>query len=275
LQPGNVLRRYYHPLDAQEFAMKRLAVVIAMLVSMLSGVYGSAFAQRVYYDQPRYVSVPTSNQVYTISQNGYQGTAYTISQLNGSVQRTEMLQSPQAILEALKAANKIPADIAPTVKVVRSDTLNAATDGQNIVITSGLLGRLTTNDQRAFVISHELSHIVLQHIAKTQFRRLGLSLLDQLLLRRYVSEGSLADMAAQLGINLYDKRNARVYEYQADDLGIQMMARSGYQTQSAIQVFQILQAATPGSRTPEFLQDHPITESRIRALAQKYNLSFR
>ena len=183
------------------------------------------------------------------------------------------LHSPEAILDRLKTANNVPVDVAPGIKVQTSDTLNAATDGQNLVITSALLERLSTDDQRAFVISHELSHILLQHIGKTQMRRIGLTLLDAYVVRRYTSQGSLAQLASELGIGLVDKRSSRGYEYQADDLGVKLMSQAGYNPQAAIQVFGILQAATPGNRTPEFIQDHPITESRIRALAQKYKLT--
>lgn len=233
--------------------MKRSILVLSVLLSMLAGIFGSAFAERVYQGAAPYV----------VAQATYQGQV---------VQTSSALKSPQTILDELKAANQVPSNIAPTITVSESDTLNAATNGQKILITSALLNRLKTNDQRAFVISHELAHVVLQHIGKTQVRRVGLSLLDNFL-RRKTGEGSAIDLAARLGINMYDKRSSRVYEYQADDLGIQLMAKTGYRPQAAIEVFQILQAATPGSRVPEFLQDHPITDSRIRALVQKYNLS--
>jgi predicted Zn-dependent protease len=197
----------------------------------------------------------------------------TLLVLLGPLPEAWALSSPQAILNHLKTANEIPAEVAPAVKVSHSATLNAATDGQDIIITDGLLNRLKTDDERAFVLSHELSHVLLQHIAKTQTRRVGLSLLDALLLRRYAPEGSLLQVAASLGIGLVDKRSARTFEYQADDLGIKLMSRAGYDPRAALAVFSTLKAATPANRTPEFLQDHPITDSRIRALVEKYHLA--
>src|SRR5690606_21149676 len=133
------------------------------------------------------------------------------------------------------AANNIPAEVAPRISVQRSNVLNAATDGQDIVITSALLNRLHTSDERAFVISHELSHVVLNHIDKTRLRRTGISLLDTLLGRR-IPQGSLLDLAADFGLDLYDKRSGRGYAYQAADLGIQLMRRAGYTPQAAISV---------------------------------------
>lgn len=182
------------------------------------------------------------------------------------------LQHAQAILDRLRTANNIPADISPKIKIQDSTVLNAATDGENLLITSALLSKLTTDDERAFVISHELSHILLQHIAKTQVRRIGLSLLDNFLVRRYTQQGSLLQLASELGIGLVDKRSSRTFELQADDLGVKLMSQAGYNPQAAIQVFDILKAAAPANHTPEFLQDHPISDSRIRALVQKYKL---
>jgi predicted Zn-dependent protease len=122
------------------------------------------------------------------------------------------------------------------------------------------------------VISHELSHILLSHITKTQIRRTGLSFLDSLFLRK-VGDNSILGMASKLGINLIDLKSSRGYEYQADDLGVKLMTQAGYDPQAALKVFAILKANTPTSGTPGFLMDHPITEDRIQALVKKYKLS--
>jgi Zn-dependent protease with chaperone function len=200
------------------------------------------------------------------------GSAYKRPQLALNAYATAGVSSPQAILDRLKTDNNVPANIAPAIKVSNSNVLNAATDGQNLIITNTLLDRLTTDDERAFVISHELSHILLQHVAKTQARHVGLSLLDALLMQ-HTAQGGLVQLASELGIGLVDKRSSRNYELQADDLGVKLMTRAGYNPQAAIAVFDILKANAPANRTPEFLQDHPITDSRIHALVAKYKLS--
>ncbi len=254
-----------------EDMMTRFLSNFISLFLLLVSIVVPASAQSVRYTQIN----PPSASGGAQAQSPYQGQVVVQQAAPSSVQTklSQALKTPQTILDELKQTNQIPAELAPTIKVSESDTLNAATDGRSIVITSALLNRLDTNDQRAFVISHELAHVVLSHIGQTQLRRTGLSLLDSRLLRRYVREGSLADVAKNLGIQLYDKRSSRVYEYEADDAGIQLMVRSGYNPQAALEVFNILKAATAGNRTPEFLQSHPITESRVRALAQKYQLS--
>lgn len=182
------------------------------------------------------------------------------------------LQDPKTILDRLVQKNDVPNDVVKGISVEKGDSLNAATDGSSIIITQALLNKLNTNDERAFVISHELSHIVLNHISQTQIRRVGLSFLDNFLVRRFTRDGGLLQMASRLGVGLVDKRSSRTLEYQADDLGVRMMKNAGYNPKAAIQVFSILKAATPNNGTPEFLQSHPITDSRVRALAEKYKL---
>lgn len=187
-------------------------------------------------------------------------------------QANATLSSPQAILDRLKTANKVPQNISPALEVERSDVLNASTNGQNLIITDSLLNKLKTDDERAFVISHELAHILLSHIGKTQIRRTGLSLLDQFLGRKF-GQNSLLTLASELGINLIDLKSSRGYEYQADDLGIKLMVNAGYDPQAALRVFEVLETASAGSGTPGFLRSHPLTKDRIRALVQKYKLS--
>lgn len=222
----------------------------------------------------RYTQVYSSQ--YNSSWKGYAqgGRQLAQNQLEGQVKSTSpsALNSPEAILARLKQANNVPAEISPTLQIQHSSVLNAATDGKNLIITDTLLSKLNTNDERAFVISHELSHILLSHIAKTQIRRTGLSILDNLFLRR-VGQNSILGLASELGVNLVDLKYSRNYELQADDLGVKLMTQAGYNPQAAIQVFDILKANTPPNQTPAFLLDHPITDARIRALVQKYKLT--
>lgn len=223
-------------------------------------------------------SAPSEPSYYNVGYNPgrvYQGQLrqnVTLPTLHAETSSRQPLQGPQAILDNIKAKNNVPATVAPTISVENSKVLNSYTDGQKIVITSNLLNKLTTNDQRAFVISHELSHVLLSHVAKTQVRRVGLSLFDTFIVRHYVGQGTPLDLATRFGIGLVDMRSSRGFEYQADDLGVRLMSGAGYDPEAAIQVFDILKANTPSSQTPGFLMDHPITDDRIRTLAQKYKL---
>lgn len=247
--------------------MKRLLTAAALLGCLLA----TGFARSALAANTVTYSYPSSG--YNASEPVYQGQIHqSVHPVRIGRSVSQLLQSPQAILDNIKARNEVPATVAPTISVEKSDVLNSYTDGKQIVITSNLLDKLRTNDQRAFVISHELSHVLLSHVQKTEVRRAGLSLLDAFVIRRYVGQGSPMDLATQFGLNLVDKNSSRGYEYQADDLGVHLMTQAGYDPEAAIQVFDILKANTPSNQTPGFLMDHPITDDRIRALVQKYKL---
>jgi Zn-dependent protease with chaperone function len=226
-----------------------------------------------YYGVPSaFPQVAAGSGATQVYQGRIQQTGFNVKPLHADVYAHQPLQSPQVILENLKSKNDVPAEVAATLSVENSNVLNSYTDGQKIVITSNLLNKLTTSDERAFVISHELSHVLLDHVGKTQLRRTGLSLFDALVVRRYVSQGSPMDLATRFGLGLVDLRSSRGYEMQADDLGVRLMSQAGYDPEAAIQVFDILKANTPANKTPGFLLDHPITDERIRVLVQKYKL---
>jgi predicted Zn-dependent protease len=172
-----------------------------------------------------------------------------------------------AMVTRLKRANNIPETTVKSVQMMDSNDMNAATDGQQIMVTTRLWNTFKTDDQRAFVVAHELSHIMLGHVPKTQLRRVGLSLVNRLISNRTGGRGF-----ENAGLALLDMKFSRGMEYQADDLGVQMMTKAGYSAQGAIEGFKILKA-NAGNAGPEFLQSHPLTESRVRSLAQKHGLS--
>jgi Zn-dependent protease with chaperone function len=176
------------------------------------------------------------------------------------------------ILQRLEQANKLPGTISSNVYLQNDDVLNAWTDGKNIFITDTLWDKLETPDERAFVIGHELSHITLGHIQRTQVRRVGLGLAERLF-SRYTGNSRLLDLAENVGLNLIDLKFSRNLEYQADDMGFHLTTKAGYRPEAALRVFQVLSQGNRGGI--EFLSSHPMSESRVRALVKKYQLQAR
>jgi predicted Zn-dependent protease len=198
-----------------------------------------------------------------VSQNGYYPPSGQVIYAQG--------EKPADIVNRLISLNQLSPQLVQSVGMERNATLNAYTNGQSIVITDGLWTALTTPDERAFVLSHELSHIVLRHIEKTQVRRVGFSLLDNVL-NRFSGQNRLIGVASSIGMSLVDKKFSRNVEYQADELGIQLMQRAGYNPKAALSVFSTLSRADR-SGSPEFLRSHPISQSRVQALVRKYQLN--
>jgi predicted Zn-dependent protease len=77
-----------------------------------------------------------------------------------------------------------------------------------------------------------------------------------------VSEG------AQFGLGTYFLKFSREYEKQADLLGAQMMARAGYDPRALGQMFQTIERQS-GSRTPQWMSDHPNPGNRTTYINQE------
>ncbi len=134
-------------------------------------------------------------------------------------------------------------------------TVNAfALPGGQIFITKGLLDRLSTEDELAGVLGHEIGHVIERHsserIAKSQlYQGLGGAAV--------VATGSanVQDIAYMV-ISSSLMANSRKDELEADDLGVKYMMQANYDPHGMIQVMEVLKDAGGGSQ-PEFTSTHP------------------
>lgn len=179
-------------------------------------------------------------------------------------------QTPQQIVNNLLQANRIPAERVKSVKLDSQDILNAYTDGQNIVMTKKLWNALKTNDERAFVLSHELGHIMANHVMKSTARGVGFSVLSRVIGQATGNPWLVA--GTDIGLKLTNLKFSRKQEFEADERGIIEMKTAGYNPNAALAVFKVLQAGGSAGKGAEFLQTHPIPQSRIEDLVRKYGL---
>ncbi len=153
------------------------------------------------------------------------------------------------------------------------NTVNAfALPGGQIFITRALYTRLKDKDQLAGVLGHEIGHVVARHSAE----RISKQMLTQGLTGAAVlasgSQGG-GQMAAVIA-NVVSMKYGREQELESDELGVRFMSEAGYQPEALIGVMDILEAASGGSRQPEFSSTHPSPDNRrerIREAIQKYD----
>lgn len=166
--------------------------------------------------------------------------------------------------------------------VVRSRDINAfATLGGYVAVNAGLILTTTTEDELAGVMAHEITHVTQKHVLRAveaqqhQTLPIALAMLAAIVVSSRTSS-TQADTAVQAAVmsatSLMQQQQisfTRDNETEADHLGIQTMARAGYDPLAMAGFFSRMQAAYRSNegygpyKTPDFLQDHPVTSTRI------------
>lgn len=157
------------------------------------------------------------------------------------------------------------------VNVINSDQLNAwAMPGGKIAFYSGIINQLELTDgQIAAIMGHEIAHALREHSRERASGEANKSLVFGILGAAtgagQAAQG-LADLAYQTTLGL---PNSRLHETESDRIGIELMARAGYDPRAAIQVWQKMAKASSGGKSgPAFMSTHPSNESRIKDLTE-------
>jgi len=165
------------------------------------------------------------------------------------------------------------------VRVFADDTPNAfALPGGKIGVNTGLLKVARTQGQLAAVIGHEVSHVTEGHANE----RVSSEFASQTVLQAaavladtsnpmYGQMIGLLGAGVQVGVLL---PYGRKHESEADLLGLDLMARAGFDPRESIALWRNMSEAG-GSQPPEFLSTHPSHSTRIRDLEQRMPIAMR
>jgi beta-barrel assembly-enhancing protease len=148
-----------------------------------------------------------------------------------------------------------------TFDVVNLREINAfALPGGPMFINRGMLEKGHTEGEVAGVMAHELSHVVLRHgtaqASKATKYEIG-SVLGQIAGAIIGGGwGQVVSAGSQFGFGTAFLRFSREYEKQADLLGVQIMARAGYDPRDMANVFKTIEKES-GPGGPQWMSDHP------------------
>ena len=157
--------------------------------------------------------------------------------------------------------------------VLNNPQINAfAAPGGVIGINSGIILNSQSESELAGVMAHEIAHVTQRHMARS-FEKAGqLGLSSTITMLGAILVGIIDPNAAQLataiaaGTSVQAQLNfTRANEEEADNIGIQLLARAGYDPFGMPNFFRRLQEASSGQQNEslEFLRTHPLTSSRI------------
>ena len=160
--------------------------------------------------------------------------------------------------------------------MVDNESLNAfAVPGGVVGINSGLFA--FAEDEGAFVsvLAHELGHLSQRHYARgsaraaqTQLPAMAAMLAGMLIAASGAGDaGMAAAMGSQAALIQDQLSYSRLFEQEADNIGLQAMADAGYDPEAMVRMFAAMQrmAHLQGDTPPEFLLTHPVTDSRLTA----------
>lgn len=161
--------------------------------------------------------------------------------------------------------------------VVDSADINAfALPGGYIYIHRGLLAYLNSEAELAAVLGHEVGHVTARHSVQQQSQSMAWGMLGQAVAIG-TGVGAAGDLTNVLGTAMV-RGYGRDMELQADGLGAQYLARSGYDPQAMIEVVKVLksqedfardQAAKRGEAAPTssyhgVFDTHPDNDRRLQ-----------
>ncbi len=153
--------------------------------------------------------------------------------------------------------------------VIEKRDVNAfALPGGATFFYTGLLNKMSTEDELASVLGHELTHVRKEHwahaYADSQSRNILLTI-GLILARANRNVVDFVNLGNEVVFNL---RFSRKHETQADEGGLEMMSSAGYNPRGMVDMFQILRDQSKGDKPPEFFSDHPDDKNRIRHIEE-------
>ncbi|AWL11115.1 Metalloendopeptidase OMA1, mitochondrial [Saliniradius amylolyticus] len=145
-----------------------------------------------------------------------------------------------------------------------------ALPGGKIGVYTGLLNVAENQHQLAAVIGHEVGHVIAEHgnerMSNSALIGIGMQATQQILQANEVGNSNM--IMAALGISIkgfVELPFSRTHETEADVIGLQLMAKAGFDPRQSVNLWQNMDKAG-GQRSPEWLSTHPAPSSRIEKL---------
>ncbi|MGZ3780276.1 MAG: M48 family metallopeptidase [Pseudobdellovibrionaceae bacterium] len=245
----------------------RTMLLVLYFVMELAACASSTEQGEIGVKRQQLLLIP-SDQIVAMSEQSY------LKTIDDAKQKGELDRNPQQVQRLKTIAKKIIPQTAVfrkdapgwtwDVHVITSPEINAyCMPGGKINFYTGILEKLNLTDgEIAAVMGHEIAHALREHGRE----RMSEELLKQIGFQALLLSGKLdekyapyADQLTTLAVTL---PHSRGQEAEADEIGLELMARAGYNPQEAVTLWKKM-ASSGGSKPPEILSTHPADERRI------------
>lgn len=156
------------------------------------------------------------------------------------------------------------------VVVFEDKTLNAfALPGAKIGVHTGMMKLVDNQDQLAAVLGHEVGHVMARHsnerASQETLVQQGLGVIQNTSYGQNPLVMAGLGLGAQYGVLM---PYSRTHESEADTIGVDLMAKAGFNPQESVTLWQKMEQASQGNQPLEFLSTHPAHGTRIQQLQE-------
>ncbi len=249
--------------------MKRL--ILALMPLLLTACASSTKEGQVGAGRRQLLLVPNS-QIIKMSAQAYEQLKME------SQQKGQLDRNPQQVRRVQDIAQKLAKHVQVfrpdavswgwEVHIISQDDLNAfCMPGGKMIFYTGIIEKLQLTDAEiAAIMGHEISHALREHGRE----RMSQALLQQGLFTILIGTGKMDPKYAgalnaivTLAISL---PYGRGQELESDEMGVELMARAGFNPQEAVNLWKKMASASGGKKPPEILSTHPADATRIRKI---------
>ena len=153
------------------------------------------------------------------------------------------------------------------VSVVSDDSSTAyALPGGFIFVTRSLTDLCDRNrDELAFVVAHEMAHVLRRHAINRVLRQTAYAAASVVMPGR----GAIAPWLRRVGLEWLERAYSREQEYEADELAALLTRAAGFDRTGPIRLLERFRALAPPAEAPglgAYLSTHPPVAERITRL---------
>jgi predicted Zn-dependent protease len=154
--------------------------------------------------------------------------------------------------------------------IVDTPALNAfALPGGHIYVNRGLIERTSNVSELAGILAHEIGHVAARHGAENLQRQMRTRSMARVMYQLVLGREPLLNQEAiELGGAMWQARNSRADEAEADQLAVRYLVDTGVDPRGMLSLFSTLweeEQRVPGSAAVSWFSTHPATNQRMAA----------